>query len=151
MARKDVFQNPDGNCRKDNEETGSYGAATGRAFRYSDEDYANEVLGNGRMVGDIPWIDWLQFTMDSLHSLIGNNYFGQLSNRSIKTVITENYGVTRTCTCCGGPLNVYTRMCDHCGEVVTHIFNNSVHCFHKSYPVVKLEVIEIKTQLKAPI
>ena len=138
----------DGNYRKDNGETGPYGAATGRAFRYTDEDYANEILGKGRMVGDISWIDWLKFTMDPLYSMIGNNYFGQLSNRNIKIVATESYRVTRTCACCGGPLNVYTGMCDQCGEPATHIFNNTIHTFSADYPRVKPAIAELRRQIR---
>ena len=100
------------------------------------------------MVGDISWIDWLKFTMDPLHSMIGNNYFGQLSNRSIKTVATESYRVTRVCTCCGGPLNVYTGMCDQCGEPATHIFNSTIHTFSADYPRVKPAIAEIRRQIR---
>ncbi len=37
---------------------------------------------------------------------------------------------------------------DQCGEVATHIFNNTVHCFYEDYPVVKPAAAELKRQLK---
>ena len=74
--------------------------------------------------------------------------FGQLSNRSIKTVATESYRVTRTCACCGGPLNVYTGMCDQYGESATHIFNNTIHTFSADYPRVKPAIAELRRQIR---
>lgn len=138
----------DGDYRANNGETGPYGAATGKAFRFTDDDYADKVLGKGKMVGDLSWIDWFNFTVSPLSFTIGNNYFGELSNRNIKTFYTERYRVSRTCTVCGEPLNIYSGMCDSCGVEASHMFDNTLYGFSRHTVAIKPAVSTISKDLK---
>lgn len=105
-----------------------------RMFKYTEEDQANEVLGKGRMVGEIGSFDWLGYAMEPQFSQICYNYFGVLANNMIKTVGKESYRVTRTCIHCGGTLNVFSGTCDQCGETASHIFENKVRTFARDAP-----------------
>ena len=106
-------------------------------------------MGKGRMVGDIDWIDWFAFTSDPLYSFVGNNYFGELSNRNIKTLCTERFRETRTCRCCGRPLNLYTGFCDLCGEEATHMFDSSVHAFASDAEAARRAIDTLRPRMKA--
>lgn len=119
-----------------------------RMFRYTEEDQANEVLGKGRMVGEIGSFDWLGYAMEPQFSQICDNYFGVLANNMIKTVGKESYRVTRTCIHCEGTLNVFSGTCDQCGEAASHIFENKVRTFARDTPVVKPLIPYLKEQLR---
>jgi hypothetical protein len=56
--------------------------------RYTDEDYADQVLGKGRMVGE-GIIDWFAVIKDSYFAQIRNNYFGDMANNVLRKVHTE--------------------------------------------------------------
>ncbi|MBE6528012.1 MAG: hypothetical protein E7Z64_02400 [Thermoplasmata archaeon] len=114
--------------------------------RYTDEDYADQVLGKGRMVGE-GIIDWFGMIKDSHFSQVRNNYFGDMANNILKKVCVENYRETRTCTHCGAELRTYAGLCDQCGEQSSHIFENNVRVFAKDADYVKELVPEIKSGL----
>ncbi|MBQ3685514.1 MAG: hypothetical protein II933_03885 [Candidatus Methanomethylophilaceae archaeon] len=130
-----------------NDDTGQ-DASKRRMFRYTEEDQADEVLGKGRMVGEIGNFDWLGYAMEPQFSQISDNYFGVLANNMIKTVDRESYRVTRTCTQCGGTLNVYSGICDQCGEATSHIFENKVRAFARDAPHVKEVLPGLKDSLR---
>ena len=68
---------------------GTYGAGSGRAFRYTEDDVSMKGEGRGRMVGDISGTDWLDFAMSPLSYPLRMTYFGSASQRNIRTVAVE--------------------------------------------------------------
>ena len=127
---------------------GSYGAATGRAFRYTDDDYLALAEGKGRMVGDVSDMDWMGFTMDPLHYRTRLIYFGELSQKNIRTVATEREVRQRVCRACGRPLNTYNGMCDLHGEPTRYNFDNTIRTFREDYETVKGSLDLISGEMK---
>jgi hypothetical protein len=116
--------------------------------RYTDEDYADQVLGKGRMVGE-GVIDWFGMVKDSMFSQIRNNYFGDMANNVMKKVCTESYRENRVCVHCGSELRTYAGICDECGEPMSHIFENNVRAFARDMDHVKSVMPDIKDGLQA--
>ena len=129
--------NSDDDYRKDNGVNGLYGAAKGKTFRFTDEDYADEVMGKGKMVGDLSGIDWFEFTVKPLSYRICYQYFGELSNRNLRSVAVEEYMKESVCDICGQPINRYSGLCDECGQPSIRRIENRIRAFHDDMDIVK--------------
>ena len=116
--------------------------------RYTEQDYEDQVLGKGRMVGE-GIIDWFGMVKDSQFSQIRNNYFGDMANNILKRVHTESYRETKTCIHCGAELRKYAGVCDLCGESTSHIVENNVRAFSRDIDQVRPMVPDISDGLKA--
>lgn len=116
--------------------------------RYTDEDYADQVLGKGRMVGE-GIIDWFAMIKDSHFAQIRNNYFGDMANNVLRKVHTESYRESRTCVHCGSEIKTYAGVCDTCGESSTHIFENNVRAFARDVDHVKSVISDLTEGLRA--
>ena len=129
--------NSDDGYRKDNGVNGLYGAAKGKDFRFTDEDYADAVMGKGKMVGDLSGIDWFEFTVKPLSYRICYQYFGELSNRNLRSVAVEEYMKESVCDICGMPINRYSGLCDECGQPSVRRIENRIRAFHDDMDIVK--------------
>ena len=116
--------------------------------RYTDEDYADQVLGRGRMVGE-GIIDWFGMVKDSHFAQIRNNYFGDMANNVLRKVHTESYRETRTCVHCGSELRTYAGVCDTCGQPLSHIFENNVRAFARDVDHVRSVLPDLTEGLRA--
>ncbi len=138
----------DDDYRSSAEANGTYGAGSGKMFRYTDDDILAQAEGRGRMVGDVSGLDWLKFTMDPLCYATRLTYFGLTSQRKLRTIATETEYRTRYCRICNSPLNVYSGLCDVHGEQSLFLHRNTIKTFSEHYDTVKHAINELKDDLK---
>lgn len=138
----------DDDYRSGSPPNGLYGAASGRPFRYSEDDYSRLGEGKGRMAGDLSDMDWLDFAMRPLSYDLRQVYFGELAQRNLRSVSVETEYRTRPCPICGDDLNVYSGMCDLHGEPSGYRAENTFHTFGEHYPLVRDVLKEMESDLR---
>ena len=127
---------------------GTYGAGSGRAFRYTEDDVSMKGEGRGRMVGDISGTDWLDFAMSPLSYPLRMTYFGSASQRNIRTVAVEREYRARICRECGRPLEVCGGACGPRAEA-RYLFDNTIRTFAKDYREVRDACDELRPELRS--
>ena len=126
---------------------GTYGAGSGRAFRYTEEDISRKGEDRGRMVGDISGMDWRDFAMSPLSYPLRMTYFGSASHRNIRTVAVERDYRGRVCRDCGQPLVVCRGACGP-REESRFLFDNTIRAFAKDYREVRDACDELRPELR---
>ena len=127
---------------------GTYGAGSGRAFRYPEDDVSRKGEGRGRMVGDISGTDWLDFAMSPLSYPLRMTYFGSASQRNIRTVSVEREYRARVCRECGRPLEVCGGACGPRAEA-RYLFDNTIRTFARDYREVRDACDELRPELRS--
>ena len=127
---------------------GTYGAGSGRAFRYTEDDVSMKGEGRGRMVGDISGTDWLDFAMSPLSYPLRMTYFGSASQRNIRTVAVEREYRARVCRECGRPLEVCGGACGPRAEA-RYLFDNTIRTFASDYDTVRDACDELRPELRS--
>ena len=127
---------------------GTYGAGSGRAFRYTEDDVSMKGEGRGRMVGDISGTDWLDFAMSPLSYPLRMTYFGSASQRNIRTVAVEREYRARVCRECGRPLEVCGGACGPRAEA-RYLFDNTIRTFARDYREVRDACDELRPELRS--
>ena len=127
---------------------GTYGAGSGRAFRYTEEDVSRKGEDRGRIVGDISGMDWLDFEMSPLSCPLRMTYFGSASHRNIRTVAVERDYRGRVCRECGQPLVVCRGACGP-REESRFLFDNTIRAFAEGYREVRDACDELGPELRS--
>lgn len=125
------------------------GLFSGGDAGFDDDDYDKASRNEGRMVGDLSDVDWLDWTMRPLSSDMHQRYWGVLSSKSIRKVDVYRQYKIRTCSECGSLLRTYDGFSDIKGDYVRYIVDDPVMCFARDAELVKSIFLRYKTQLRS--